>query len=116
MTVSLRKCNEPDLLPQLVWHVCPLDCLNIQVNAPIFLLYGGVTAVCKRTGAAVAKAGDVVFIAAEVLSLCLDFVRAVAVIDYLWHRLSVREPFGCTSKSKELVHLPLVNRSLWSVA
>ena len=58
-----------DLLPQLRGHVLPLDGFHVEVDGAGFGVAadGGIAGVGERAGLAVAEAGDVVFVPAEVL-------------------------------------------------
>ena len=58
-----------DLFPQLRGHVLPFDGLHVEVDGARFGVAadGGVAGVGEGAGLAVAEAGDVVFIAAEIL-------------------------------------------------
>ena len=57
--------------------------LHVEVQTTILLLDGGISAVCQRAGRPIAQPSHVVFVSAEVLCLCLHFIRAVAMIDDL---------------------------------
>ena len=57
-----------------------LDGLHVQVDDAVFFLDLGVLGVGERTGLAVAEAGQIVFVAAKVLSLGFHFVRTESVV------------------------------------
>ena len=89
-----RSCHLPDLLPKLVGQVSSLYGLHVEVQTAILLLDGGISAVCQRTGRPIAQPSHVVLVSAEVLCLCLHFIRAVAVIDDLRQNVDLQCLYG----------------------
>ena len=78
-----RPRAAPYLLPQLAGHMCALDGLQVKVQAAVLLPDSGIAAVGQRARGAVAQAGDVVLVAAEVLRLRLHLEGAMVVVDDL---------------------------------
>ena len=68
-----------DLFPQLRGHVLPFDGFHVEVDGAAFGIAadGGIAGVGQGAGLAVAKAGDVILIAAEIL----QFGRSVRGAD-----------------------------------
>lgn len=60
-----------------------LDRLHIQVYSAVLFTYCSISAVCKRTTAAVAEASHVVLVPAEVECFRLGFEAAMIMIDNL---------------------------------
>lgn len=74
--------RELDALPELAGHVCALGGFHVEVEDAVFGADGGVAGVGEGAGRAVAKSGDVVFIAAKVLSLgSLNLEGAELLVD-----------------------------------
>lgn len=67
--------------------------LHVEVQTAILLFYSGISAVCQRAGRPIAQPSHVVLISAEVLCLCLHFIRAVAVIDNLRQHMYIHATF-----------------------
>ena len=77
--------------------MCALDGLHVQVKAAALLSDRRIAAVGQRARRAVAQAGDVVLVAAEILGLGLDLVRAVVVVDDLPdHLVVLHGPAACS--------------------
>jgi hypothetical protein len=58
----------------------PLDCLHVQVAAPLLLLDSRIFAVGQGAAAPVAQACDVVFVSTKVLGLCFGLEAAVVMV------------------------------------
>lgn len=78
---------QPDLLPHVLWRVCPLYGFYVQVAAAVLLLDGGISAVGQGAAAAVAESGHIVLVATKVLSFCLRPETTVVVGDQLPNHL-----------------------------
>lgn len=75
--VNLRQCfrvvlRQLDSFPEFGRRVCAFDSLHVEVEGTCVGVRadGGIATVGEGAGLAVTEAGDIVFVAAEVLFLC----------------------------------------------
>jgi hypothetical protein len=74
---------QPDLLPHILWRVCSLNSLHVQVASAFLLPDGCVAAVGKGAATAVAQTTHIILVPTEILGGCFRLEATVMMIDDL---------------------------------
>ena len=94
--------TKSDSLPQLLRCVGPFDGLDVEVHTALVFPDGGVSRVGQWARRAVAQAGNIVLVSAEVLFNHLRLVTAVSMVDDLQN---MRLPDGKLKSNDENVNI-----------